>query len=276
MADSWFQHMLSELIEAKLQKLQGQFEKRLDAYIDSPDNAKNVHDIRTSLRRLDSMFLLFSKRIRNSNRKRIAKYWAFFKPTSDMRDCDIIISKLALLSPDFYTLSVGLRRKRDRELKRVARKAKALRKVRAISATGMSSDELETRIDKVTTKLCERIKENLSHALSDSENVKQLHSLRKDLKKLRYILETVDNHAVKKIEKKIQAAGIPADIELLEKLQDELGEIHDSDITLQYLRSSKSKIAKELHAKEAIIRESRYMDFVEHMRSILATYSKLA
>ena len=267
--------MLSELIEAKLQKLQGQFEKRLNAYIDSPDNEKNVHDVRTSLRRLDSMFLLFSKRLRNSNRKRIAIYWAFFKATSDMRDCDIIISKLALLSPDCHSLSVGLGRKRDRELKCVARKVKALRKVRAISLKRMSSDELETRIDKVTTKLCERIKENLSHALSDSENVKQLHSLRKDLKKLRYILETLDNQVVKKIEKKIEAAGIPADIELLEKLQDELGEIHDSDITLQHLGSSKSKIAKELYAREARIRELQYMDFVEHMKSILATDSKL-
>lgn len=263
-----------KFFEAKLQKLLEQLEKRLKNYVDNPKDERNVHDVRTSLRRLDSMFQLFTKKIRKLNRKRIAEYRAFFKATSSMRDYDIIIGRLSLLSPDSRSLSATLRRKRDRELGRVVRRAKALLKIRSIAVKRMCSNELEARIDKVARKLCDRADVNMSLALANSSNVEQLHSLRKDLKKLRYILETLNDQATKTFEKMMQAAGIPADIELLEKLQDKLGDIHDSDITLEYLRSSRSEVSEELQAKEGRIRESLYQEFVKFMTSTLAAGGK--
>ena len=53
-------------------------------------------------------------------------------------------------------------------------------------------------------------------------------------------------------------------------MQDMLGELHDSDITLEFLKTSRSKFAKGLHGREAALRESLYNDFVEYMKSTLA------
>jgi hypothetical protein len=43
-----------------------------------------------------------------------------------------------------------------------------------------------------------------------------------------------------------------------------LGEIRDSDITLQYLETSKSKIAGELASIEATVRQQLYDEFVKY------------
>ncbi|MGI0024323.1 MAG: hypothetical protein ACREA4_04155 [Nitrososphaera sp.] len=42
--------------------------------------------------------------------------------------------------------------------------------------------------------------------------------------------------------------------------------MHDSDITLRYLKTSKSKMAEELAAKEVSIREQLYKKLVRYVR----------
>jgi CHAD domain-containing protein len=64
--------------------------------------------------------------------------------------------------------------------------------------------------------------------------------------------------------------GLPLDVALIQKMQDKLGDLHDSDITLEYLKSSRAKVAVELYSLESKARESRYNDFVVFMNSIRA------
>ncbi|HEV8386444.1 MAG TPA: CHAD domain-containing protein [Nitrososphaera sp.] len=262
---------LSSFFETKFRKLVAQLEKRLDSYIKNPKEEKKVHDIRTSLRRLDSLFPLLSKKNRKANKKRITEYESFFKANSRLRDYDIIIARLTSLSPDSGALVLALQRRKDNELKAIVRKAKALRKMGKITAQSINSEEIEARLDKVMSKLCKKIKMNLAPTLSDSKNIEQLHSLRKDIKKIRYILESLDSSSEKKYQEMISTTtGLALTIPQLEKVQDMLGDLHDSDITLEFLRSSKSKLAGELHAREVSIRESLYSDFVGYMKSTLA------
>lgn len=265
---------LSSFFETKFRKLVGQLEKRLDRYIKNPKKEKNVHDIRTSLRRLDSLFPLLSKENRKANEKRIIEYKSFFKVNSRLRDYDIIISRLTSLSPDSKALVGSLQRRKNAELKAIVRKANALRKMGKITVRSMSSKEIDARLDKVLSRLCNRIKLNLGQTLADATNVEQLHSLRKDFKKVRYILESLDTNSVKKYQERITVTtGLALNIPQLEKVQDALGDLHDCDITLEFLNASKSKLAGGLHAREASVRESLYSNFVAYMKSTLAADS---
>lgn len=262
---------LSAFFETRFRKLVAQLDKRLDSYIKNPEDEKKVHDIRTSVRRLDSLYPLLNKKNRKASRKRIAEYQDFFKANSRIRDYDIIMARLKSLSPESSQLVAVLERKKDAELKAVVRKAKSLRKMGKIRIQKLTSEEIEARLDKVSTKLSDRIKKNLAPTLSDSTNVEQLHSLRKDLKKVRYILESLDTNTTKKYQKKIATVvGMPLNVSLLEEAQDKLGDLHDSDITLGFLKSSKSKLAAELYPLEEKVRETLYKDFVVFMNSTLA------
>jgi CHAD domain-containing protein len=125
--------------------------------------------------------------------------------------------------------------------------------------------KLEARIDKITDRLSARIEQTLPAVLSDSGKVEELHRLRKDCKKLRYVIEALPSGIAKKYEKKASdAIGKRGGSISLEKLQDMLGEIRDSDITLQYLETSKSKIAGELASIEATVRQQLYDEFVKY------------
>lgn len=259
----------STFFEAKFQKHIDQLEKRLGNYIDDPQNDKNVHDVRTTLRRIDSMFALLNKKNRRANKKRMARYREFFKANSRVRDHDIMIARLSSLSPESRPLVLALKKKRNSEFDSVVVKAKMVRRAGRIKTKKMTNEEFIGRTDKVVAKLCTKIKENLALTLADSANVSQLHSLRKDLKKLRYVFESLDEHVLKSYEKKVaDAAGIALDVALIQKLQDMLGEIHDSDITLEYLKASGAGVAAELQKKEQAGRQTLYLDFSRYMRSI--------
>jgi CHAD domain-containing protein len=262
---------LSTFFERRLQKLVAQLEKRLDQYVKNPQEERRIHDIRTSLRRLDSVYPLLNKKSRKANRKRMAEYQDFFKTNSRMRDYDIIMMRLTSLSPESGPLVAALQKRKGREMEAIVRKAKVLRKVGKITVQKITNEEIEARLDKVLAKISIRIKANLSPTLLDSRNVEQLHALRKDLKKVRYILQSLDTRSTRKYKTKMSAdVGLPLDVALIQKMQDKLGDLHDSDITLEYLKSSRAKVAVELYSLESKARESRYNDFVVFMNSIRA------
>src|SRR4051812_30215632 len=68
---------------------------RLDKYLIDP-NENNIHDIRTSTRRLEAAFLASPKQMRN---KKITQYVKeskrLFKANSEIRDFDVIIEKVS-------------------------------------------------------------------------------------------------------------------------------------------------------------------------------------
>jgi CHAD domain-containing protein len=257
--------------ELKFRKLVVQIRKRLDAYIENPEDPKRVHDIRTSLRRLDTLFPLLSKKNRKANKKRISEYRDFFKTTSQLRDYDIIMARLGALSPRSKVLTGVLRERKDSELKAVVKKARKLRKEGKISIQSLTSQEIEARLDKVLGRLADKIRINLAVALADSNNVEQLHTLRKNFKKIRYILEALDSRAAKKYQKMLRTgARVALSPPVLEELQDMLGDLHDSDITLEFLESSNSSDARVLYPQEAKIRKSLYDNFIKYVNSILS------
>jgi len=233
-------------------------DRRLDAYIKNPDDQKNVKSVRTALRRLDAVFSLLPKKLRRQNCKKIEKYKEFFKANSNVRDYDMISSKMIMLSA--FDVSSDLEKKRRAELQKALRLARALKKMTPVQVDSISDDKLRERMRGLTDKLVGTIKELLPVVLSDSSKIKEIHKLRKDCKKLRYILEAMPEDSKLKYEK-MAARAIRN--KKLKELQDHLGAVHDSDVTIGYLRRIRRiKLAE----KEAANRKQQYLAFIRYMK----------
>jgi CHAD domain-containing protein len=205
-------------------------------------NEDNIHDLRVAIRRLDSSFRLFPKKIRKYPKiaDHRSEYKKLFSINSEIRDIDIISSKLEKYPKTKILLDTV--KEVQQELKED--KLEKLRDAReiALSAYNLKSlklDEediperkLQQRFQKVVNRFANSIDQHLPIVIADMEKVKELHELRKDCKKLRYTLEVP--------EKAVKNQQISNLIEYLEGLQDILGSIHDSDIMLQYLRQNYS------------------------------------
>ncbi|MGI0019246.1 MAG: CHAD domain-containing protein [Nitrososphaera sp.] len=223
--------MDSRFLAAALEKNAGKVGGRLSAYLQNPDDGESVHDVRTSLRRLEAAFSLMPKKARRKNRAQIKAYKEFFRANSRVRDYDVIREKLE-------GAAAGLEKKRKVELLRALRLARAVQELPALD-TRINNDKLDARVDRVASRLLSSIKKRLPAALADREEKEELHELRKDLKKLRYVLEILPAGSRKDYEIKlaglIKARG-PVTARLKE-LQDLTGSIHDCDIAIDYLKS---------------------------------------
>jgi CHAD domain-containing protein len=231
-----------------------------------PNNEKHVHDIRTSLRRLDTFYSLLPKKLRRRNSKQIEKYKDFFRADSKVRYLDIIRNKVAELAkgaPDASKLEQQLQRNRQAELRRAVKLAKALEKLPSIDIKSTPPCKIESRINKMIDRLRVRVKEILPIILSDSTKKEELHMLRKNCKKLRYIFEILPESHIKKYSKKIVDAIGAKD---LKEIQEMLGAIRDSDITIEYLQNSRSGFANQLVVKEAGKRDYLYRGFIKYMK----------
>ena len=232
-------------------------DERLDTYIEDPGDEKSIRGARTALRRLDATFSLLPKKMRRQNRSKMEKYRKFFKANSRVRDYDMIYGRLVALGAQ--DAGKALQKKRKVEVQKALTLARSLKKMTAMRLDGMQDDKLEARLDKSTTKLVGRIKELLPVVLSDDGKVKELHRLRKDCKKLRYVLEMAPADGKGEYVKMAARAVRNKD---LEELQDRLGAIHDSDVTISYLQSIKSQLVE----KEAVNRKQLYLAFVRFMK----------
>lgn len=230
-------------------------EKRRIAYLADPENEKNIHDIRTSIRRLDATFSLLPKRVRGRMRHRVEKYRQFLKGSSAARDCDIIASRIG----ETWNLDTSdLQKKKKVVLARATLLARSLKQLPAVKLDAKD----DKRVMKVVDRLIEKIGKALPPVLSDASKVKELHRLRKAFRKLRYVLELLSPADRKKYIK--SASRAVHRMIRLEELQALLGVIHDCDVTIEYLRS-RSDTTWILN-KELITRQQLYNKFVRYMK----------
>ncbi len=267
-------------------------DKKLDEYIKDP-NKDNIHDIRTAIRRLEASYSASPKQIRKKRMKKYidsSKY--LFKLNSEIRDFDIILEKLnkegQMDGQQLEILSKSIKRQKNRKLDKALSIAIELRK---LNTPHLNSDntfydrcimqkKLIKRYNNVVGKFVCRMERNFPIVINNSEKIDELHEIRKDSKKLRYLLELVlsnkdrnkgnidknnvfnkndhgDNHDVSFL------------LEKLEKIQDMLGNIHDYDITTAYLKGHESHNFFIAENNIAMIRKNKYEQFVQYCKSDL-------
>ena len=281
-------HFLSTL-EANVQRV----DKRLKDYLKDP-NENNIHDIRTAVRRLDASFgsLPNRERKKKNNRDYLTTAKCLFRINSQIRDYDIINSKLEKYTSDtvFTQLTDSLKRRRKTTLSSAIRIATSLRQlpVPYLTSDDIVEKKLQRRYNKVVRRLSERIELNLPVVLANKNKILELHGVRKDCKKLRYLLELMPDQNNKETHKMNTELENIQDIlgyihsqnnnethkmiTELEDIQDILGSIHDSDITIAYLKRVRhSKDITNSLDNEVTERNTRYEEFVQFCRRNLST-----
>jgi len=228
---------------------------KLDDYLKAP-NEEHIHDIRTSIRRLRASYQSLPKSIRNKKKikKFVAKSKELFSINSKVRDYDIIFEilseymssemapkheqqQLSQSSRAISNLLKTLETVRNRGLTEAKTLAVELRKL-SVPKLGdnninISEKKLKKRFNNVVGKLANTIEKNYPVVLSSSKRLIELHEMRKDCKKLRYLLELLPIDTDVKNQDKDKVSQL---IDELEKVQDMLGTIHDYDTTIAYIK----------------------------------------
>lgn len=177
------------------------------------------------------------------------------KVNAHTRDLDIIISKVPQRNQGqkHGKLTKQLEKLRDSSLKPGLRLARSLKgHFRSpVRPKDLSDSELRDRFDKITQRYISRVEKRLPFVMEHPEEEEELHILREDSRRLRYILDLDKG----KNDGEQQA--------VLVSWQDILGEIHDSDIFIQYFkRAQKSPGIKSLLDHERAIRNRNYEKFL--------------
>jgi len=248
-----------KLFIKKFKKILERFTKRLDQHIMEPSE-ENIHDIRIAIRRLESACRIMPKNLR---KKRVIQDYMeetkkLFKINTQIRDIDIICEKFERQHTSKYLeLSNHLKNRRENELKtahQLALKVKGI-PLPKIKGKDIIDSELNKRFHKIVNELTAQIQQNIPIVISDEKKIDELHILRKDFKKLRYSIELTSNKIISS-----------TSIKSLKKIQDLLGEIHDCDIMLDYLREVKGpNELSDVIRNEILERREKYQQFVQSM-----------
>ena len=245
---------------------------KLDEYITNPDE-KNIHDIRTSIRRLDACYKTLPKKIRNKKQIKtyVDKSRDLFKINSQIRDFDVITDLITNNNSKHETGNgngnnmhqTKLENRRVSKLKEAKVVAVGLRKlsVPKVDKNNISAGKLIKRYNKLISNFGSRIQLNLPLVMTDADKVNELHEMRKDCKKLRYLLELVPHG-------KSTGKNVSKLEEELENMQDLLGAIHDCDAAVAYLkRQTKRQRRNDIIEHIVQERKKRYEDFLIHCKS---------
>ncbi len=214
-------------------------------------SADNIHDLRISIRRMITIYQILPKQLQKKKIKKFVKKYRFlFKLNSDVRDYDILFEKLSLrnfLDPEFIQY---LEKQREKKLIDALSQATMLLKFKVphISEKPDFIDKINILFNNRCLDLVLEIQKNLPEIIRDETKIKELHSMRKTVKKLRYLLEFLPKDSVSIF------------LEDLKRLQDLLGDIHDNDMAISFFQ----KKTKKFRLLESIIlfeKESRHANF---------------
>ena len=233
---------------------------RIKKYLKDP-KAKNIHDLRTSIRRLNAAYSTLPKKYRtgSSMSTYILSCKELFKINSEIRDLDIIYEKLQKYPPNDSRNKIidtlkGTRVTKLEYAKNVALVLNNTDVSKLLDEIKVTQKELEKRYNKIVTNLISKIETNFPIVITDSTKIEELHDLRKACKKLRYMLELLPIENKKALEMR----------KTLQKIQDSLGMIHDYDFTINHLELNEqpSNEVREIVNNEMQERKLNYERFI--------------
>lgn len=243
----------------KLHENLQRLDNKTSSYIKN-SNEKNIHDIRTSVRRFHASFLTLPKRYRKeyglSEYNQLANQ--FFKLNSEIRDLDIIRGKLKEYPETIQKNNAIdlLKNERQSKLEGARTFALTLKNVNSnkiLDKIDITEKEIQKRYNKILIILTNKIETNFLIVITNPLKVEELHALRKDCKKLRYLLEILgkeDNNAIRMVK-------------TLQNIQDILGSVRDYDVTIEYLKKLEpSKEIQDIISNEIELRRLKYEEFL--------------
>jgi CHAD domain-containing protein len=280
---------LSDQIIDRINKDFSRINILLNRYLKNPDE-KNIHDIRKSIRRGESAYVTLPKKYRKKKNTRdyIDQSKRFFQINSQIRDYDIYLQKIENyrkinkittvtsavtssnkntnnnINNDIISTIQNYRQSNLKDATTAAKKLKTLQYPQIKKHNKKVQKKIDSRFRKVTKRFSKKIQDNLPLVIDDETKVEELHTLRKDCKRLRYILEL----KYKKKDKKPDDDPHTKSIMKLEDLQDSLGQIHDCDAILSFFEKLENyPETKPLMNEESEVRKDLYRNFVDIYRN---------
>jgi CHAD domain-containing protein len=225
------------------------FRQQLQRYCQHAD-AESIHDLRTSIRRLQAAYSVVpaDSRSRDSG-VYLNDIRQLFRLNSKIRDSDVIKQKLSQQLPQDHPMLDELDEIRQRELKLAQQQAIELAKLPLPILSAGSSTDSRQRERKIRRRAL-RIIARQTLVITQPQQSEELHELRKDIKKLFYLLEL----------------GKPvlgrSRIEYLKRVQRKAGAIRDCDIILTFLSGHRIDpvTSKSLHKSERKQRNRYFAD----------------
>ena len=203
--------------------------RRLDRLAkDSSEEA--IHDARTAIRRIEARVEVLPKSVRNGpgTKETLESWRKVMERSAKVRDLDVTREKASRhAGPANAQLLAKMDKKRRKLVKDAEKAVESARMLSPprLSSKGVTRSRLQRRFEKVAGRLWRGIDELLPVVTADPAKLEELHKLRVDCKKLRYLLELTSEE------------GSPGSLRLKE-WQDALGEIHDLDVATAFLRKA--------------------------------------
>jgi len=215
---------------AKYAKTRKILTKRIKAYL-KDSNPENVRSLRIAMRRMRLSNGLLPKKMRKSKTAQtfLISLEEASRANAKVRDLDIILSKVSTYKPDLNIEEriAKITEARESQLQAARRQTIALKKepVQRIKEKELSVTKLQKRLNETTSQLIATINARLPMVLKDPNDAKDLHLLRMDCRRLRYLAELFRSKKTTRL------------LSRLRSWQSLLGFIHDSDLTIDYLRN---------------------------------------
>lgn len=232
------------------------FRQQLQRYCQHAD-VESIHDLRTSIRRLQAAYSVVPPDARNRDSSAyLNDIQQLFRLNSKIRDSDVIKQNLSKQLPTDHPLLAELDEIRQRELKLARHRAIELAKLPLpILAAGSNTDSRQ-RERKIRRRAL-RIIERQTLVIAQPQQSEELHELRKDIKKLFYLLELGE--------------PVPgrSRIEHLKRVQRKAGAIRDCDINLAFLSQHRAdpRISKSLYKSERKRRNRYFVDLCKALQT---------
>lgn len=232
---------------------------RLEEFVKAGDSPTTA-SLRKAIARLRTTYSVLPKSERKEPQAR--RYFSAAKKLSravgSVRDIDTIAAWTMQLSEgkDQRSFITDLGRLRGMRLRAAILKAKKLRKMKSpfLDLRELDGHDDGRRVAKVERWLSRRVDKEFEEFLSTQE-VEVMHSLRKDSKRLRHLLELTER------------GEAPPLLARLRSIQDDLGAIRDHDLVIDYLRSRvRLTSTRSLIREEIAKRHARLEDFVTKNR----------
>ena len=223
------------------QEKQDKSKKRLEEYLQK-QGYEQIHDLRTSVRRLEAAYLIFPKSSKTKKTDNfVTRYKKLFKKNSSIRDSDVIIERLLKngIQKDSDVIRYLTKRK-EKRIKSIFDDAKKLSKLNKANLKEIDPERISAKYEKKIFSLIDEIQRLIPVVISDESKIAKLHYMRKLAKKLRYVLEIDPKNSYQHV------------IDNMKSFQEHLGQIHDCDITLDFLKKNSKKFPE---LKPLIIKE---------------------
>jgi CHAD domain-containing protein len=234
----------------------------LDLAIDLPSRPSpdQIHDLRVVVRRIQMTLRLLPKNIRESQSFKRFNFSlkSVLKATSRLRDLDTLTYTLELHKATLPgELLVTLENQRSDEAARARAATEVLTEVPApdLDTSLVRGKKLSRRLRKQVRKSKKVTTGLMTDVMNAESKVNELHALRKEIKKMRYLLELGD--------------GSPSEVASLTKWQESLGAIHDLDVAASYLEGSHMESKRKVILDLMRTRHAHYLTLVREYRKDL-------